>query len=197
MIKQKRYYLLILFILAISGTFQLTGCGSVGIHADYPFYADEQSLIDKADLIITGVVVNVHKPEKIDLTVRSSGEVANEEDKTLVTVSEIEVIDVIKGDVKVGDIIEVKQLGDKNGMAEEYEMKVDGYFKKDSQYVLFLMDFNDLIPGIPYSTLSPMQGQIKIVDGKTEVNELNALYKSGENSDEFVKALKEKVNKGT
>jgi len=57
------------------------------------------------------------------------------------------------------------------------------------------MDFNYLIPGIPYSTLSPMQGQISIVDGLTKVNAVNPLYKSGVPINEFVADLKAKVDK--
>ena len=147
MTRYRQFCIIILCALILTNSLKLIGCRTIATRADYPFYADEQSLFDHADLIINGVVVKVNKPEKIDLNVHSAGEVAKEEDKTLVTVSEIKVTDVIKGNVKVGDFVQVKQLGDKNGMAEESEMKYDGYFKKDRQYVLFLMDFNYLIPG--------------------------------------------------
>ena len=190
--KLKRLLLGMICILAISGIFQLTGCSSISMSADYPFYADEQSLIDKADLIITGEVIKVNKAAKINIKSDRASQGTNEDEKILYTVSEIRVLYVMKGDVKASDIIKVKQLGDKNGAAEESLLKYDGYFKKDSQYVLFLSVYDN--PDSPLSTLNPIQGQINIVDGKTRVNELNPLYKTGILIDEFVAELKAKIN---
>ena len=190
--KLKCFILGMFCLLAVSGLFQLTGCGSVSMHADYPFYSNEQSLIDKADLIITGEVVKVNKAEKINIKSDRTSQGTNEDEKILYTVSEIKVVDVMKGNVKVGDIIKVKQLGDKNGAAEASLAKYDGYFKEKSQYVLFLSVYEN--PDSPFETLNPEQGQINIKDGKTKVNEINTLFKSGIPKDEFVAELKAKID---
>lgn len=193
MLKQQRFIIISICALFLLSSFQLTGCNSAAMSADYPFYADEQSLISKADLIITGEVVKVNKAEKIDIRLDKTDRAANEkEDKVLYTVSEIKVIDVMKGDIKAGDIIKVKQLGDKNGWAEESLLKFDGYFKKGNQYVLFLSVYTN--PDIPFDTLNPEQGQINIVDGVTKVHEINTLFKSGIPIAEFAAELKTKIN---
>lgn len=189
--KPARLLLGIVSLLAISVIFLSTGCNSISIHADYPFYNDEQSLIDKADLIITGEVIKVNKATKINIKSDRTSQGTNDDEKILYTVSEIEVVDVIKGNVKAGDIIKVKQLGDKNGAAEASLIKYDGYFKKNYQYVLFLTVYEN--PSSPFETLNPEQGQINIVDGKIMVNEVNTLFKSGITKDDFVVELKTKI----
>ena len=194
MFKQKQFSIIILCILVLSISLQLSGCRTIATSSDYPFYADEQSLFDHADLIINGVVIKVNKPEKINIRIDKPSQ-AMDDGKALFTVSEIKVTDVIKGNVKAGDIIKVKQLGDKNGRAEESEIMYDGYFEKGGQYILFLMDFTSMIADMPYSTLSPMQGQIPIVDGKIKIFESNPLFKSGIPKDEFVAELKTKIDK--
>lgn len=191
MFKQKQVFTVILCTLILLSMFQMIGCGSSRMSADYPFYRDEQSLINKADLIITGKVIKVNKAEKINIKSDRTSQGKDEEEKILYTVSEIEVLDVIKGSVKVGDIVRVKQLGDKNGIAEQSLLKYDGYFKKGSQYVLFLSVYDN--PDSPLSTLNSMQGQINFEDGKTKVNEINPLYKSGIPKDEFVAGLKSRM----
>ena len=191
MLKQKRFMIITLCALFLLSSFQLTGCGSAVMSADYPFYEDEQSFFNHADLIITGEVVKVNKAEEIDIRIDKANRASNRNDDVLYTVSEIRAIDVMKGNIKTGDIIKVKQLGDKNSMAEEFLLKNDGYFKKNNQYVLFLGVFDNEIPS---ETLNPEQGQINIIDGVTKVYEINPLFKSGIPIDEFVAELKTKVN---
>ncbi len=194
MFKVKKSKLIIFCTLITICAFQLVGCGSRNlIHADYPFYEDEQSLFNRADIIITGEVVKVNKADKININGDKVKKGTDEEDKIKYTVSEVKVIEVIKGDVKTGDIVKVKQLGDKEGIADAELIKYDGYLTKNMQYVLFLKGYSDINSEIPYSTLNPIQGQLDIVNDKVKVNELNKLFKSDILLGEFVSELKNKI----
>lgn len=187
----KKFRTILIFVLIALCIFQLFGCQVRNlIQADYPFYDNEKELFNHADNIIFGEIVKVYNPEKIDINMDKTKQ-ANEEDKVLYTVSDVKVLDVIKGIVKVGDIVKVKQLGDEHGNADSELFKHGGYFKKGSQYILFLKGYTD--SEIPYSTLNPIQGQIEMIEDKTKVNELNKLFQNNKTKDEFINELIEKM----
>ena len=79
------------------------------------------------------------------------------------TISKVEVTDVIKGNVEIGDILEVKQLGDFEKMPEAFLAETDGYFNKDDSELLFLASFEST----PYSPLNPTQGAVKVLEDQT------------------------------
>ncbi len=122
---------------------------------DYPYYPDVQSLTEAADVIVVGEVVKAREVKQlmVDRT-------ANKKDKetTPYTLSELKVLEVIKGDVSVGDIITVKQLGDYKKHPEKTLYDVDGYLKTQQKQLAFLVAYAES----PYSAVNPAQGIVEV-----------------------------------
>ncbi len=129
-------------------------------HGDYPYYPDVESITNASDVIIVGEVVSARNVKDIivDTTIDKK-----DKDKTPYTISTIKVNEVIKGNVKVGDIITVKQLGDYKSKPEETLYKMDGYLKKGTTELMFLCGYENS----PYSPVNPAQGVIDVKDGNT------------------------------
>lgn len=173
-----------LAIISLISISLITGCSNENkAHEFYPSYSYE-SLLEISDIIVTGEVIKSHKAEKINVGKKIKGNNAESITSTY-TVCDVKIIDVIKGNVKTGDIIQVKQLGNKNGAKNEQVEKY-GYFKENNEYVLFLTTFEE---GMPYSTLSPVQGHLNIIDNEIIVNKDNKLFKNMEKND-FLREIK-------
>lgn len=120
------------FVLAL----QLTGCSMEQSSASYPMYADEDAIINTADIIVLGEVVKENKAQKININPnKNRTEKEKEDDLVIYTVSDVKVSEVIKGNVKVGDVIQIKQLGDKDGIGNREVLNNGGYYKKGSQFL--------------------------------------------------------------
>lgn len=179
---------IISLVLSVVLLLSITGCTSnLYTKADFPYYNDVDSLTNESDVIVYGKIIKVNDAKEINI----SGD-KDKEHKVEYTISDVEIVDVIKGDVEVGDVIQVKQLGNENEVANA-EVKMVGYFKKDMEYIFFLKSFEDIIPDMPYSTLSPYQGHISIADDKATVNKENKLFKDNTSKKELIDTLKEKV----
>ena len=85
------------------------------LQGDYPYYSDVQSITDAADVIIVGEVIESGNIQ--DLMVDQP---PGKEDKEPITytLSTVRVTEVISGNVQVGDIITVKQIGDHQNFPE-------------------------------------------------------------------------------
>lgn len=128
------------------------------LQGDYPYYPDVQSITDSADVIIVGEVVTSGDVQ--DLMVdRTPGK----EDKEPIkyTLSTVEVTEVISGDVQVGDILTVKQIGDYKNLPEATLKETDGYLKAGQTELMFLASYENS----PYSAVNPAQGTIEVLDG--------------------------------
>ena len=180
---------LVIFITIISIllTLQLVGCSGVQSSATYPLYTDEQALIDSSDIIVVGDVIKENKAEKINISANE-----NRTDVTYTT-SDVKVSEVIKGKVNVGDVIQIKQLGDKDGIGNTEVLDNGGYYKKGSQFIFFLASFEDILSGTPYETLTPTIGHIEIIENKSKVSKENKIFKDDITKDDLVKHLKEKL----
>lgn len=155
------------------------------ISADYPFYESAKELVDSSDIIIIGKVIDSGKVR--DLPINSSIN-EKESDKLKYTLSSISVSKVLKGSINIGDVIEIKQLGDYNGIQEESLKRIDGYLKKDAEHLFFLKSYKNS----PYSALNPEQGIIEIIDGKLYSRSSLSLFgtkKSNSNLDEVISAI--------
>lgn len=71
----------------------------------------------------------------------------------------VEVTKTIKGDFKVKDTIQVKQL------SYEEVARTEGKMEIGEEFYFFLVDYSDINPSIPASLINPTQGKISIKDG--------------------------------
>lgn len=193
--KKKIETFLFCTIFAIS-SITFVGCSQkLSQHSDYEYFNDDKSLISNSDVIISGIILKVNKAEKININtdsiVRSKN---NEQDLQTYTVSEVKVSEVLKGDVKIGDTLKIKQLGDKDGIVEDSIIKNGGYFKNNSEHIFFLKSYKNIVSGMPYSVLNPSQGDVELVNNSIKVHPENILYKNGTSKNEFIKILKGKIN---
>lgn len=193
MINKKVKFLSLFFVIFLLVS-SLTGCArKLTIHADYPYYSNINDLTNSANIVISGKVKNVNKGNKlyIDKGPEDKNIDSNKKDNEgmIYTVSEIEVTDVIKGNLKVGDKIKVKQLG---GTYDNVTYKVDDmtYLQKGKEYVLFLQTYEDIDPNEPYCLLNPVQAYMDIDNDKVKPSPKNNLFKSEYTKDEFKKVLK-------
>jgi len=180
------------FVLVI----QLSGCGSVNsvMHGTPPSFQSQVKLIAASDFIFYGEVIKEYKAEKINISAEKSKEAKiNEDNRVLYTVFDFRVDEAIKGNIKSGDIIKVKQLGDKIKAQVSEIVDAGGYFKTGGKYVLFLASFEDILPGTPYETLSPTVGHLEIIDDMVNVSKYNKLFVNNESKDDMLKYLKMKV----
>ena len=135
------------------------------------------------------VPINFDYPDRV--TKEEKSKLENSEDGYyMCTVSEVEVLKVIKGDLKESEVIEIYQLG---GSSKEKESIVDGidYFKQGDNRIFFITDWDGR-----YTTVNPIQGDIKLVDKKAKVNKGNKLFHDGIAEDELFKNIKSEVEKG-
>lgn len=149
------------------------------VTADYHIYNSIEELKSSSPIIIVGSINNLKKSKEVNLT--KDGSI-----KSKFSISEVVVEDVIKGDIKIGDTIKVKQS------EEEETAKKVGYFKKDEKYILFLSTFDDIDPNIPASLMNPIQGQVLVDKDDRLVFNKDNIIKEFENIqlEEFLKKLK-------
>lgn len=127
------------------------------LQGDYPYYPDVQSITDSADVIIVGEVLTSQDVQDlmVDQTPGKEGK-----EPIQYTLSTVEVTEVISGDVQVGDILTVKQIGDYKDFPEATLKEIDGYFKTGQTELIFLASYENS----PYSTVNPAQGAIEVLD---------------------------------
>ena len=172
-------------VLAALATGVLSGCAAtpaaedVVYHANYPAYGSSTELIKKADLVIRGTAVSSRPDEMFPdipadqdpLTNPQAGLTDEEikafraENGVVTTVATVRVDEVLKGDVAVGDLVEVSQLGGvKDGV--KYRDETTTLLEADAKsgYVLFLSTYG---AGKPSSLLNPQQAVYTVSAGGT------------------------------
>jgi hypothetical protein len=188
MLKESPKFIIVLcFLLIISVS--LTGCTKkIYHHADYAILNDSESLVNKSDIIVYGKVIDIQAPKKINLNLEKSSPSLD----IVYTVCEVKVTEVIKGDLKVGDTIKIKQAG---GTFENVKHIYDDvtYFGKNKEYVFFLADYSKQDAAMPYSIINPIQAYFEIADNKIKVNAKNKLFTDNEDKDKIINSIKEKV----
>ncbi len=122
---------------------------------DYPHYTDAASIMKAADVVIVGDVINAGEVKELMVDVTPD---KTDKETTPYTLSTIKVTEIIKGNIKIGDILTIKQLGDYKNKPEKTLYEMDGYVKKDEKELMFLCEYTDS----PYSPVNPAQGIIKI-----------------------------------
>lgn len=192
----KSFKALATLIYCILLIIHFAGCRLVNeeMHGTPPSYQNQDELIESSDDIIYGEVVKEYRAKKINISAELCEDAAaNEDNMVLYTTFDIRVDEVIKGDLKPGQIIRIKQLGDKNNAQVSEISNAVGYFNIKFRYIFFLASFEDIIPGMPYETLSPTVGHLEIKGNTVSVK--NQLFNYNGSKDELIKFLKEKVNR--
>lgn len=138
-------------------------------HGDYPYYPDVESITDAADVIIVGEVTKAREVKNlmVDRTPNKS-----DKEATPYTLSTIKVLRVIKGDLNIGDVITIKQLGDYRNKPEATLHEMDGYLLKDTEQLMFLCEYENS----PYSPVNPAQGIIEVRNGVLHSNNKYSLF---------------------
>ena len=131
-------------------------------HADYMAYDSIKGLSDVSTVIIKGEVTKVYAPQIIKLADLPNGTTLED----VFTVADVRVMESIKGDIKPGETIQVKQRG---GLYEGkmYTPEHPELFVKNMQGIFFLETYE----GFPASCINPTQGFLKIVDGVIEIHD--------------------------
>ena len=78
------------------------------LEADYPYYPEVSNITEAADVIVVGKVLEAEDVQ--NLNINTDPQTRNSTDSIPYTISKIEVTNVIKGNVEIGDILEVKQF---------------------------------------------------------------------------------------
>lgn len=160
---KKNLVIIVLIILMAAGILSVFFVsGSRVLKVEYPYYPEVKDLTVEADVILVGKVIDAQEVRKIN--VDKNQQTGNQNGAVPYTMSKVEVMTVIKGNVAEGDVIEVKQLGDYKKMPEATLAEMDGYFKTGDSELLFLEFYDD---GTPYSTLNPAQGAVQVLEDQT------------------------------
>lgn len=138
-------------------------------HGDYPYYPDVESITNAADVIIVGEVVTARNVKNLMVD-----KTPNKSDKEAIpyTLSTVKVTNVIKGNVNIGDVITIKQLGDYKNKPEATLHEMDGYLMKQTEQLMFLCEYEDT----PYSPVNPAQGIVGVKDGVLHSNSKYSLF---------------------
>jgi hypothetical protein len=167
-------------ILKGTGTSTINEEGlSTAVFYDYLYYGSIKELSEASNAIIKGEIFKVYDPQ-----VMVTAYVVNSDEtyKDVYTVSDVKVTESIKGSLKPGDIIKVRQLG---GYYKGTDYKKYGpeFLSPKMTGVLFLMTFDDG----PSELINPGQGMVKLVNGKTNIADFdldeNHISASGEDLD--------------
>ncbi|MEU1278589.1 hypothetical protein [Streptomyces sp. NPDC005805] len=139
--------------------------GVIAYEADYPAFDSLDAIVKEADTIVKGTVIGSTVKELMPevstegdpLTNPQAGlseEEAGEVEPVVITVSTVKVSEVLAGDVKAGDTVEVSQLGGRLDETTYREEHTTTLAKDGTQYVLMLADHGD---SSPYDLLNPEQ----------------------------------------
>lgn len=169
--------------LAVMPMLLSTGCGGstesgsqqdvVQYSADYPVYHTSEEIIDSADLIVRGTVVD-SRVAQLAADISTDGDQAtnpqaglSEEEaarvpSVVVTIFSVRVTDVLKGELGASDLVEVSQLGGElDDVSYEDAGTVHLSRAEESEYVLLLDDHGS---EAPFDLLNPQQAAYTLAD---------------------------------
>jgi hypothetical protein len=142
--------------------------------ADYPSYSTPQEIVDAADVVVRGEVTGSRVKEDHPVVSTAGDPTLNPQagldevpdvPGVVVTISTVRVEEVIKGDVAVGDVIEVAQLGGLYEGVQYLESQTTELEQGPTDYVLLLAAHG---PGVPYDLLHPVQAMYTVDAGELE-----------------------------
>jgi len=176
----------------------------VEVHSksSWAYYNSLEDLIKNMDYVIIGKISKVLPVERLSVHELA---ITNFDTWWNVSPVKVEVEKVIKGEIKQGDTITLKQPGGKyTGLTENKKIEtineiVEGivYLEEGSEYLMFVFGADGKNMGLKYylGLASPAVGFAKIVYGKVKVNKDNYLYSDGTSIEDMEKLIKEKAEK--
>jgi hypothetical protein len=154
---------------------QNTGMSTIA--GDYPMYVNFSQLLENSDIVVLGKVVNVNK--NVNININSGSDKDTNPANYDFTVSDIEVKDVLIGNVKKGDIIQVKQFNNMEGVE---------YLKNDKKGIFFLESYSSVVP---CDLINPDQGFVETENDKLKLNEFTKdLFKNASSIDDVNNLIK-------
>lgn len=146
------------------------------VNIEYRSFKDDKELLDKADVVVLGKVIKTYEPKKINVNLDTNSESV----ESVYTVCDLKVEKVIKGDIEVGQVVQIKQNG---GLFEnvEYIYGRQEYLMENTDYVVFLESYINFNPQMPYSLLNPTQGRKPAKDNAEKDKLINDLEKVKDN----------------
>lgn len=151
-------------------------------HADYAHFSDQNEIVKFSDLIIVGRVTKINRPEVINI----NADKTRTPYEVVYTVSDIEVLDIIKGSVS-GNSIRLKQAGgDYKGI--KYVQEGMEYVKKQGEYIFFLDTYDD--PNMPYSLVNPSQGMIELNNNIMKIDSAKSAISKGLDKNGLIEQLR-------
>lgn len=143
------------------------------IKAQYDFkpYKDLNKMRNDAEMVFQGTVVKVNAPVKLVHYYISDN--LNRPNYGTYTISDIKVEKVIKGDIKTGDIIQVKQLG--GAIGEANWVSIDEPLLTEGTNAVFFTDPFKVEADYPPSILLFRQGIFEIDNGIIKPNDLQRI----------------------
>lgn len=201
--------IMVCFVVVITGAIITTKTTEpmekIVISADYPKYDTLENLVNRADTIVKGKIIDFKYSElNITQEVNTDDEYLNpggemDDSTTPYTIYMIEIEKAYKGKYTENDVIEVKQLGGISGNVEYIlEESIDPKLEKEHNYVFFLETYSDS----PASLLNPLQASyeydendniINRVHGKS--NEQNKINFTMQELDDFIMNKQENSKK--
>ncbi len=175
----------------LTATALVAGCGDEkqtatgeedGYLADFPYYDTVAEVTGAADIIITGKVVAV---ETRDINMNAGPDRETNPYLEKCVVSSIEVKRIIKGDVKKGDIVQVKQMV---ALVDQQESRAKA---KNGVGIFFLKTYPY---GIPSSLINPEQGMLAIENGQVTPHAANVLFGKAKTESEVVGEIEAAIN---
>ena len=159
----------LLVLLVLASVFILAGCSEdkyeIFIRADYPYYNSIEELSDNSTNVIRARVVSNYA-QRLDTALRPRN--AREDTGAPHApfyqnhiVTQIEVLEVFRGYLSVGDVVEMRQLGGTVGNRSYINPDLLNISVND-ELVLFLFSFSDSV--LPYILPNPVQSAYRFSD---------------------------------
>jgi len=138
-------------------------------HYDYITFGSIKELNAASNSIIKGEVISVHSPEAMTIGTINKGTASEKPMKAVFTVSDVRVIESLKGTLKPGDVIQVRQLGG-SYKGIDYPTDYPEIYTPNMQGIFFLLTHDKG----PADHVNPCQGFVKLVNGKYEKQQYKA-----------------------
>lgn len=204
---KKIFTILVLFVIVLSST----ACSKISVPArDANEYIGKTKMLSKtesnirifkniveisdvSDLIVKAKLMNNEGVFNTSEILRKKG-YTDVGTMSIYTFYEMEVLEVLKGDIKIGDKIEIRIWG---GVYEDtlYSDKYAEELTTDFDYILFLEKSDYEV--MPYHVTSYYQGYLPLKDNKLSLHkkiENNLLFTNGESEEQIINKIKNNMS---
>lgn len=178
----KKFFLVLICCLIF---FSFAGCQirqreQITVKFDYPFYQSLSDMVTKSDLVVHGKIIG-SEFQMLDVGMdanpndsRRNPGGKTDHTKLPYTIYIVKISEVFKGKAKVGDTVQLKQLGGDDG-AKQYVFAEAQPLDAKADYIFFLPVFQNS----PASLISPVQGIYTVSGDKIIADEKNPVKIDG------------------